>query len=102
MLKSLSASKEVRGSELREVRSYWFPTRIPQSLRSIALTVTPPVFAGGEYLPLPRSKGGAFPSLLTPGGCPTFSAKVAQEQGDPLKIGATLARQYLWDKQFLL
>jgi len=26
--------------------------------------------AGGEYLPLPRSKGGAFPSLLTSMGTP--------------------------------
>ncbi|UCH01055.1 MAG: hypothetical protein JSU78_03655, partial [Deltaproteobacteria bacterium] len=31
-------------------------------------------FAGGEYLPLPRSKGGAFPFLLTSMGAPLLPA----------------------------
>jgi len=52
------------------------------SLRSQALAVTLSSFAGGEVLPLPRSKGGVFPSLLTLDGCPTASANVAQGQED--------------------
>ena len=40
-------------------------------------------FAGGEYLPLPASKGLAFPFLLTLEGCPTSSANYAQEQRIP-------------------
>jgi hypothetical protein len=42
-------------------------------------TVTLSGFAMGEYLPLPRSKGGAFPSLLTLGGCPAAAAKFVQK-----------------------
>ena len=63
--------------------SYWlrkdlcFPKFTPLSLCSHALAVTLPGFAGEEFLPLPRSKGGAFPFLLTLGGCPTASANVA-------------------------
>jgi hypothetical protein len=43
--------------------------------------VTLPGFAGEEYLPLPRSKGGAFPFLLTLGGCPTASATSLRDNG---------------------
>ncbi len=42
------------------------------SLRSLALALTPSGFAGGEYLPLPRSEGGVFPFLLTLDGSPTL------------------------------
>jgi hypothetical protein len=37
-------------------------------------------FAGGEYLPLPASKGPAFPFPLTLDGYPTFPANFAQGQ----------------------
>ena len=37
-------------------------------------------FAVGEYLPLPRSKGGAFPFLLTSMGTPLFCANFVQKQ----------------------
>ncbi len=50
------------------------------SLRSYALALTPSELAGGESLPLPGSKGRAFPFLLALDGCPTASADVAQEQ----------------------
>jgi hypothetical protein len=46
-----------------------------------ASKVTLPGFAGGEYFPLPASKGPAFPFPLTLGGYPTFPANFAQEQG---------------------
>ena len=36
-----------------------------------AFAVTLSGLASGEYLPLPRSKGGAFPYLLTLDGGPT-------------------------------
>jgi len=45
--------------------------------------------AGGEYLPLPRSKGGAFPFLLTLDGYPTAPANFAQRQRDSLKSEET-------------
>ena len=60
--------------------TYVFDECTPLSLCSDALAVTLPGFAGEECLPLPRSKGGAFPFLLTLGGCPTASANVAQGQ----------------------
>jgi hypothetical protein len=60
--------------------AYVFNKFTPLSLCSHALAVTLPGFAGEECLPLPRSKGGAFPFLLTLGGCPTASANVAQGQ----------------------
>jgi hypothetical protein len=66
----------------------------PLSLCSAALAVTLPGFAGEEYLPLPRSKGGAFPFLLTLGGCPTASANVAQGQWCSL-VKNTLQSQYV-------
>ena len=50
------------------------------SLRFQGFAVTLSGFARGEYLPLPRSKGGAFPSLLTLGGGPTAAANFAQKQ----------------------
>ena len=51
--------------------------------------MTLPGFAGGECLPLPRSKGGVFPFLLILGGCPTASANVAQGQRCSLGIQET-------------
>jgi len=45
-------------------------------------------FTGGEYSPLPRSKGAAFPFLLTLGGCRTAPSNFARRQGilhHPLK-----------------
>ncbi len=44
----------------------------PISLRSLALALTLSDLAGGEYLPLPRSKGGVFPFLLALDGSPTL------------------------------
>jgi hypothetical protein len=44
------------------------------SLRSYPLAVTLSGFAGGEFLPLPASKGRAFSFLLTLDGTPTASA----------------------------
>jgi len=35
--------------------------------------------AGGEYLPLPRSKGGAFPFLLTSMGTPLHTYNLRSE-----------------------
>ena len=52
----------------------------PLFLRFNASKVTLSGFAGGEYLPLPASKGPAFPSLLTLDGYPTFPADYAQKQ----------------------
>jgi hypothetical protein len=66
-----------------------FSNGILLSLRSHALAVTLSGFAGGETLPFPRSKGGAFPFLLTVDGCPTASANVAQGQKDPRKSGTS-------------
>jgi hypothetical protein len=57
--------------------------------------VTLPGFAGGEYLPLPASKGPAFPFLLTLGGYPTFPANFAQEQGLSPKIEESIERKTL-------
>jgi hypothetical protein len=48
-----------------------------------AFEVTLSGVAGGEYLPLPRSKAlrwRGFPLLLTLGGCPTSFANFAHEQ----------------------
>ncbi len=52
-------------------------------LRFITSKVTLSGFAGGEYLPLPASKGPAFPFLLTLDGYPTSSADYAQKQQYP-------------------
>jgi len=46
-----------------------------------ASKVTLSGFARAEYLPLPASKGPAFPFPLTLGGYPTFPANFAQGQG---------------------
>jgi len=46
-------------------------------------------FAGGEYLPLPASKGLAFPSLLTFDGYPTSPANYAQGQQYSLETPET-------------
>jgi hypothetical protein len=45
-----------------------------------AFAVTLSGLASGEYLPLPRSEGGASPYLLTLDGCPTAAADFAREQ----------------------
>ena len=50
------------------------------SLRSDAPKVTLSGFSGGESLPLRRSKGAAFPSLLTLEGAPLLP-RVALRQG---------------------
>jgi len=55
----------------------------PLFLRFNASEVTLSGFAGGEYLPLPTSKGPAFPFLLTLDGYPTSPADCAQKQRSP-------------------
>jgi hypothetical protein len=57
-----------------------FQERKPLSLRLHAFEVTLSGFAGGEYLPLPASKGLVFPFLLTLDGSPTSPADYAQGQ----------------------
>jgi hypothetical protein len=57
-----------------------FHIRTPLSLRFSASEVTLSGFAGGEYFPLPASKGPAFPSPLTLYGYPTSPAMYAQGQ----------------------
>jgi len=52
----------------------------PLSLRFSPSEVTLLGLAGGEYLPLPASKGPAFPFLLTLDGDPTSPVICAQEQ----------------------
>ncbi len=52
-------------------------------LRFNTSKVTLSGFAGGEYLPLPASKGPAFPFLLTLDGYPTSPADYAQKQQYP-------------------
>ncbi len=42
------------------------------SLRSLLLALTLSGLAGGEYLPLPRSKGGVSPSCSSSMGTPTL------------------------------
>jgi len=54
--------------------------RKPLSLRFCASEVTLSGLAGGEYFPLPASKGPAFPFLLTLDGYPTSPANYAQGQ----------------------
>ncbi len=53
------------------------------SLHSLALALTLSGLAGGEYLPLPRSEGGAFPFLLARDGDPNASANVPQGHERP-------------------
>ena len=52
----------------------------PLLLRFNAYKVTLSGFTGGEYLPLPASKGPAFPFLLTLDGYPTSPADCVQKQ----------------------
>ena len=59
------------------------------SLRFHAFEVTLSGFAGGEYLPLPASKGLAFPSLLTLDGYPTSPVNYAQGQQYSLETPET-------------
>jgi len=62
------------------------------SLRSQAHAVTQSGFAGGEFLPLPRSKGAAFPCLLILEGAPPLPQRRSETAGShknggtPLKI----------------
>jgi len=56
---------------------------IPLFLRFNASEVTLSGFAGGEYFPLPASKGPAFPFLLTLDGYPPSPADCAQKQRNP-------------------
>jgi hypothetical protein len=62
-----------------------FLVKRSRASRPFALTVTLLGFAGGEFLPLPRSKGAAFPSRSPATGSPTVSARVAHRQ-DALPI----------------
>jgi len=57
------------------------------SLRSGAHAVTLSGFAGGEFFPLPRSKGGAFPFLLNLDGAPTASAMSLRDERPPQNGG---------------
>jgi hypothetical protein len=65
------------------VGKIFFHRRTPLSFCFNAFEVTLSGFAGGEYLPLPASKGLAFPFLLTLDGYPTSPADYAQGQGNP-------------------
>ena len=69
----------------------------PLSPRFRAFAVTLSGFTGGEYLPFPRSKGGAFPLLLTIGGYPTAPSNFARGQGvlrvpSPLRLRCYVSR----------
>jgi hypothetical protein len=61
----------------------------PCPFASPAFELTLSGLAGGEYLPLPASKGLAFPFLLTLDGYPTSPAMYAQGQRFPPKIKET-------------
>ncbi len=67
----------------------FFMSENPCPFASPAFEVTFSGLAGGEYLPLPASKGLAFPSLLTLDGYPTSPAIDAQGQGFSPKIKET-------------
>jgi len=58
----------------------FFISENPCPFASPAFEVTLSGLAGGEYLPLPASKGLAFPFLLTLDGYPTSPAIYAQGQ----------------------
>jgi hypothetical protein len=66
--------------------TYVFGKSTPLSVRSDALAVTLPGFAGEECLPLPRSKGGAFPFLLTLGGAPPLPRISLRDNGVDYKL----------------
>jgi hypothetical protein len=53
------------------------------NLFATACAVTLPGLAGGEYSPLPASKGLAFPFLRVLGGYPTAPASFAQREMAP-------------------
>ncbi len=57
------------------------------SLRSQAHAVTLSGFAGGEFLPLPRSKGAVFPFLLILEGSPTASATSLRDSRAAIEWG---------------
>ncbi len=57
------------------------------SLRSLALALTLSGLTGGEFLPLPRSEGGAFPLLLALDGYPNASANIPQGHERPQNSG---------------
>jgi hypothetical protein len=62
-------------------QALFFSSENPCPFASPAFEVTPSGLAGWEYLPLPASKGLAFPFLLTLDGYPTSPAIYAQGQG---------------------
>ena len=64
------------------------------SLRFSTSEVTLSGFAGGEYLPLPTSKGLAFPFLLTLDGYPTSPANFAHGQRCSLETQETPHNPY--------
>jgi hypothetical protein len=70
-----------------------FHERKPLSFRFPAFEVTLSGLAGGEYLPLPASKGLAFPFLLTLDGYPTSPAMYAQGQRFSPKIKETPVKE---------
>jgi len=96
-----------RHGDLRKSRSSLFKHtlcwRKPLPLRFNASKVTLSGFAGGEYLPLPASKGPAFPSvrlssrrsLLTLDGYPASPANFAQGQRLSPKTVETSERKNL-------
>ena len=61
-------------------QTLFFISENPCPFASPAFEVTLSGLAGGEYLPLPASKGLAFPFLLTLDGYPTSPAIYAQGQ----------------------
>jgi hypothetical protein len=56
---------------MKEKRVSWPSGERPRPFRSNTPEVTLSGFAGGEFLPLRRSEGGAFPFLLILDGVPT-------------------------------
>jgi len=67
----------------------------PLFLRFNASKVTLSGFAAGEYLPLPASKGPAFPFLLTLEGYPTSPPDSLRNNRVPLKSPETPELFYL-------
>jgi len=65
-----------KNSLIATQKVFWWEN--PLSLRFNTSGVTLSGLAGGEYLPLPVSKGPAFPSPLTLDGYPTPPADFAQ------------------------
>jgi hypothetical protein len=71
------------GVTFQETKDWSFltlPRETPLPLRFVAFEVILSGFAGGECLPLPVSKGPAFPFLLTLDGYPTSPADYAHGQ----------------------